>query len=183
MGEQFLGRQAKVRCGFSHKHGDRILKLFSLLLQQDYLRPRGIQQGLFFGNIQPGSHAALMTRIHQLQALLQRLHGAAQNTELGIELAQREIISRELRGNHQPHIFQVCRARLIGGLRRLEASPTPSKQVHFVSGGEGQNDIGLGNRRIDREVAIRRTISGDALALCVGSSGKSGELGSDLNRR
>ncbi len=90
----------KVWRRFSHENGDCIFKLFSLLLEKNGLRSRGVQERLFFRDVQPGGHAAFMPRIHQLQALLQSLHGAIENSQLGVELPQREIITRQLRRDH-----------------------------------------------------------------------------------
>jgi len=52
-----------------------------------------IQKRLFLRHVQPGGHTAFMPGIHQLQTFLQRLHGAIQDSQLGIELSQGEIIA------------------------------------------------------------------------------------------
>ena len=105
LGVQFLACQVKVRGGFSNQHGNPILKLFSLLLQQDGLCACGIQERLFLCDVKPGRHTALVALIHELETLFQRLHGAMQDPQLLIELPQREIVAREFRRDHQSHVF------------------------------------------------------------------------------
>jgi len=83
----------KIWGRFSDQERDSIFELLPLLLKQDGLGPRDIQKRLFLRNVQPGGHAAFMPGIHQLQAFLQRLHGAIQDSQLRIELPQGEIIA------------------------------------------------------------------------------------------
>ena len=83
----------KVWCRLSNQNRNGIFELFSLLLKQDGLSPRGIQQRFFFRYVQPRGHATFVAGVHQLQTLLQRLDGAVQNCEFGIELPQRKIIA------------------------------------------------------------------------------------------
>ncbi len=68
-----------------------------------------------------------MPRVDQLQPPLQRFHGVVKNAQLSIKLPQREIISRQLRGDHEPNIFQVRRARLVGSLGRFDAPSAPAE--------------------------------------------------------
>ncbi len=76
----------EVRGGFSDEYGDGIFKLFPLLLQQDGLSPRRIQERFLFRNVESRGHAAFVTRIHELQAFLQILHSTIQNSQLRIKL-------------------------------------------------------------------------------------------------
>jgi hypothetical protein len=57
---EFLALEMKLWRRFPGQHGNRIFKLFSLLPQQDGLRPRGIQKGFFLCNVQAGGHPALV---------------------------------------------------------------------------------------------------------------------------
>ena len=137
-GAQFLARDVKVRCGTSHQDRHGVLKLLSLLLQQNRLGPRGIQQGFFLRDVESRRHASLVPRIDQVQSLLQRVHGALQDSQLGIQLAQIEVVARQLRGDQQAHIFQVRCVCLIRGFRCFDAATALAKQIHLVTHREGQ---------------------------------------------
>ena len=146
-----------------------------------------MQQRFFLGDVQTGSDAARMPRIHQIQSFLQRFHGAAQDSDFGIQLAQVEIIAGELRGHQQADIFHVGCVRLIGGFRRFDASPAPAKEVHLVVDGERQYKGVLLYRLQRYRHAIRRAISGQPLASDVGPEAarpavERGEKRGDLNR-
>src|SRR5579859_54183 len=142
-GVQFLGSKMIIRSGFAEQNGNRVLELLSLLLKQDGLRPRSVEKGLFLRDIEAGSYAAFVARVHQLQALLQRLDGTIQNAQLGVELANGEVIPCKLRSDDQAHIFQIRGARLIASLRSLDAAAAPAKEVDFIAGSERQNEIVL----------------------------------------
>src|SRR5260370_41989973 len=103
-----------------------------------------------------------------------------QDSQFRIELAQREILAGELRGDNLPHVLEVGCTCLIKCLRRLNAAPSPAKQVDFVGHRERQNIAGLRNGRPDREVATGGPVSRNPLALGTGSSRKSRELRGDL---
>src|SRR6267143_5139115 len=173
----------KVRRRFCDQDGDSIFELFPLLLEQDSLGPRDIQKRLFLRNVQPGGHPAFMPGIHQLQAFLQRLHGSLQDSQLGIELSQGEIIACKFRRDHQPHIFEIGRACLVGRLRCLNAAAPPAKQIYFVADCERQNNVGLRYGRPHWEVAIGGPVSGKPLALGTGGGRKKRELRGDLDCR
>src|SRR5216684_8250869 len=172
----------KVWCRLSSQNRNGIFELFSLLLKQDGLSPRGIQQRFFFRNVQPGSHAAFVAGVHQLQTFLQRLDGAVQNCELAIELAKSEIIASKLRGDYQANVFEISRACLVRRLRRFNAAPPPPKQIDFVPDRERQDDIVLRDRRCNRKVAVGWPVSRKPLTLCVGSGRKCRKLRGDLER-
>src|SRR4029077_8225944 len=165
------------------QNGNRVFELFPLLLQENSLRPRGIQKRLFLRDVQAGGYAAFMTGVYELQAFLQRLNGAIQNSDLGVELPYGEIIARQLRGDYQPLNFEIGGACLIGRLRGFNTSPPPPKQVDFVGHRKRQNIIGLRNRGYQLEIAVRRSVTGESLTLCAWGSRKGRELRRDLQGR
>src|SRR6266702_4210231 len=87
---QFFRREVKIRRRFSEQHRDGILSLFALLLEQNRLRFRGVEQGLFLGDVKTGGQPAGVARFDELQAFLERVDRAIQDVQLGIELAERE---------------------------------------------------------------------------------------------
>ena len=143
----------KIRRWFSHQNGNRILKLFSLLAQQNRLGARGIQQRFFLGHVQPRSQTTRVTGIHQLQTLLKVFNRAVQNTEFGIELAESEVIAGKFRGNDQADIFEIRGGSLIGSLRRFDAAAAPAKQVDLIASDERKGNVCLRNWTSRREVA------------------------------
>ena len=171
----------KVRGGSPDQDRNRVFKLFPLLQKQDRLSPGGVQQRLFLRHVQPGSHAAFVPLIHQLQAALQRFHSAMQNSQFRIELPQREIIAREFRSDYQPNVFEVSSGCLVGRLRRFNTAPPPAKQIHFVADSEWQRNVCLRDRTSRGKVAARWTIAGKALALNTRGRRHGGELRGNLN--
>jgi len=109
--------------------GDSIFELFPLLLEQDSLGPRDIQKRLFLRHVQPGATPPLCVNppVAGLFAASPRCDSGFQ---LGIELSQGEIIACKFRRDHQPHIFEIGRACLVGRLRCLNAAAPPAKQIY-----------------------------------------------------
>src|SRR2546426_11365586 len=88
------------------KDRNRVLKLVALLVQQCGLRLRCAQQRLFLCHVQSRRNSALVARRHKLQAFIQGGHGAVEDRELAVELAQREIVRSEER-----RVGKECRSR------------------------------------------------------------------------
>ncbi len=113
-----------------------------------------------------------MARFDQLQAFLERVDGAIQDVQLGIELVEREVIARKFRGDHQAHVCKVGGGDLVGGLGRFDGAPSLPKQVRFIARDERKSDVALRDRAGDRKVAAARPIPGEPLALGAGRGGK-----------
>ncbi len=178
---QLFAGQMKVGGGFPEQDRNCIFKLFPLLQEQYRLRPRGIQQRFFLRNIQPRGYAAFVPLIDQLQAAFQCFHGAMQNSQLRIELPQREIVARELRRDHQPDVLEIGRACLVGCLRRFNAAAPPAKQIHFIADREWQRNVCLRDRAGRGKIAARGTIAREALALDTRRRRYVGELRGNLD--
>ena len=69
----------EIRSGVSEQNGNCVLELLSLLLKQNSLRPRRVEERFFLRDIEAGGDATLVAGVHQLQALLQRLDSTVQN--------------------------------------------------------------------------------------------------------
>ena len=102
------------------------------------LRLRVPKQRFFFRHVQARSYAAVVPRIDQVKTFLQRLHGAIKNSNFTVQLPQRKIISRQFRGDHQPHVFKIRGAGLISGFGRFDAAAALSEKIHFVTDHEGK---------------------------------------------
>ena len=180
---QFFAGQVKFRVGFPKQDGDCVFKLFPLLQEQDRLRPRGVQQRLFLRHIQPGSNATFVPLVHQLQSALQRFHCAMQNPQLRIKLPQREVIPREFRSDHQPHVLEIGSGGLVRRLRCLNAAPPPAKEIHFIADRERQRNVCLRHRTVRGKVTARGTIARETLALNARRCCDRGELRGNLDSR
>src|SRR5260370_14412057 len=100
----------KVWCRLSNQDRNSIFELLSLLLKQDGLSPRGIQQRFFFRNVQPRGHAAFVAGVHHMQTSFSRLDAAVQKCYLAIELSPREINARARPREQQANVVTLCRA-------------------------------------------------------------------------
>ena len=102
---KLLRSHMETRGRLTGKHCNRVLKLVALFAQQCGLRLRSAQQRLFLRHVQSRRNSALVARRHELQAFIQGGHGAVEDRELAIELAQREIVARHLGGDYEAHVF------------------------------------------------------------------------------
>ena len=107
-------------------------------MQQNSLRPRRVEERFFLSDVEPGRNATSVARFHQIQALLQGLHGAVQNRDFRVQLPQGEVVGGEFRGQHQADIFEIGGVGLIGGLRGFDGAAALAEEVHFIAHGKGK---------------------------------------------
>src|SRR5260370_25216911 len=82
----------KVWCRLSNQDRNSIFELLSLLLKQDGLSPRGIQQRFFFRNVQPRGHAAFVAGVPHLPTFFLALRRAVLNCLLAFSPAPPAVI-------------------------------------------------------------------------------------------
>ncbi len=90
-----------------------------------------VQLSLRQGNIGVGGHSAREPGLGQLQVLLILLHGVVEQALLGIEAAQFEVISRQLRAQAQIDICQVSGCGLNGSLSAIPPPADVAPQIRF----------------------------------------------------
>src|SRR5207253_9009737 len=112
-----------------------------------------------------------VARFDQLQAFLERVDGAIQDVQLGIELVEREVIASKVRSDHQAHVCKGGGGDLGGGLGRFDGAPSLPKQVRFIARDERKSDVALRDRAGDRKVGAYRSFYGMPLALGAGRVG------------
>ncbi len=98
-----------------------------------------------------------------------------------VELAQREKITREFRGDEQTNIFKIRGIGLIAGLSCFDAATAPAEDVELIVDGERKRVTVLRDWAKDSETAVGRAIAGKALALRRKTGRKLRELGGDLH--
>ena len=101
-------------------------------------------------------------------------HGAIQNANLAVQLAQRKVISRQLGSDHQPHVFQIRSASLICRFRRFNAAPPSSKQIDLITGYERKRERILLHCSVNGKARIG-AVAGKPLAFSRGGSGAGGQ--------
>ena len=143
LGVEFFGGKVEIRRGLSHQDGDGVFELFALLLQEDRLCARGVEKRFFLGDVEAGGDAAFVARVYKFKALGERVHCPAEYSNLGVHLAQREIIASKFGGDDKARVFKIGAAGLIGSLRGFDGAATAAEKVDFVAYGKGQGEGGL----------------------------------------
>jgi hypothetical protein len=146
LGRKCARGKMEIGSGLADQHGDSILKLFALLLQEDCLSLCGVEKSFLLSHVEARGNATIVARIYQVQTFLQCIDRARIQRKLRIDLPQRKIVRGKFRGQNQPHIFQVGGGSLEGSLRRFNRAPTLTEKVHLIANAEGQRVIVLRNR-------------------------------------
>ncbi len=126
----------EIRRGFTHQNGDGVFELFALLLQEDRLCARGVEERFLLRDVKTRCDTAFVAGVHQLKTFGKRVHRAPKNADLRIHLAQREIIAGKFGGDDEARVFEVGRSGLIGPLRGFDGAATAAEEVDFVADGE-----------------------------------------------
>ena len=72
-----------------------------------------------------------MAILHQCQGFRLGLNRRVDDGYFSIQLTQGKVVHRQLRGNHQPDIFQSGGGSLVRGIRGFKAAPDAAKNVRF----------------------------------------------------
>src|SRR5208283_99727 len=136
-GERAL-RDVEIRSGLAGENGDGILKLLALLAEKNRLSARSVEERLFLSDVEAGGDATSVTRVDEIQPLLECFHGTPQKSDLRIQLAQGEIVGGEFRGENQANAFEVSGVGLIGGLRRFDGAAALADKIHFIAHRKGE---------------------------------------------
>ncbi|NYH14513.1 hypothetical protein GGD41_001741 [Paraburkholderia bryophila] len=114
---EHLRRDGELRRGYADQCGDRMFELRALIQQQLRLHLGRVEQRLLLQHVEPRHRTELMLGAHVIERLLLQFHRLVQHVDLGVELAQREIVGGEVRGQHQPRVGEVV-GRLLRRRRR-----------------------------------------------------------------
>ena len=107
-----------------------------------------------------------MPVLHHLQSFLFEINGFGHNRHLSIQFAQLKVVGGQLRGYGQANIFQICRGRLIGGIRRLHISAHATEKVEFIIQIKWNLEIILRYWvKLQRRAAKQRAVARKSLAL------------------
>ena len=180
---EFARRNVKVWRGAIDEDRDGVFELFALLEDERGLRARGVEQRFFLRDIEAGCDAAVMAGIDEVEAFLQSIDGAAQDADFGVELAEIEIVARDLRRDEQADVLQVGGVGLIRGFGGFDAAAALAENIELVVDRERNLKCVLliGSER--NRGAVRWAIAGETLAFDSGAAGERGEESGDLNGR
>jgi hypothetical protein len=114
--------------------------------QQCGLRARRGQERFLLRHIQARGDAAVVSRAHEIQRAAERVRRAIQDAELGIDLPQREVVGRQIRGHYEADVFEHRRARFERGARGLDAAQPPSEEIDLIADRKRKGHGILGHR-------------------------------------
>ena len=126
---------------------------------------RGVEERFFLSDFEARSDATVVARIHKFKALLEGVNGAAEKSDLSIELTKGEIISGEFRDQDEAHILEIGGVGLKGGLRGFKSSAALAEKVDFVTHREGERVTVLCDRAGQRSIRTGGARPGETLAI------------------